>query len=299
MANFLSRIAIRGAGAHSPARPSTIAPPILPGRAPLPDAGSFSDQPGLPPMSQPLEKPASPPIGKGLQPVAPSPVTDSNAPESPSGGQPNAKPADLNPPSGQATAGTSPVTSPVVPQPSASPGPDIVRAPRIMKTEGSERGTPPPSFAIHPEPDAVVRAPRSTLRPPKVEGLDIPLPRLEFSVPAQPDPPMPGLAQPGSPAGQMVQPPTPPAQVAIPAPARTRTAEDEVRPTAPISAFQMPPPAGQPKREPEPKVSIGQIDVQVINQPPAPASAPAVAQSSGDSSSFASSDIERFRYRLV
>src|SRR5262245_3934064 len=116
MANFLNRIAIRGAGAHSPARPSTIAPPILPGRAPLPDAGPLSDQPDHPSMPPPTEQSRTTPAGTGQRPVAPSPAVDSNAPTIPSTGQPDPTSAVTTPSSQQAAPEASPAAPRVGPQ---------------------------------------------------------------------------------------------------------------------------------------------------------------------------------------
>jgi hypothetical protein len=143
----------------------------------------------------------------------------------------------------------------------------------------------------------VIRAPRSSLRPAKIDGFDVPLPRMEFSVPTQPDPQLPKPSR--EDASPRAQEPAVPvsAQVTVPSPSRLRTSPEEARPTAPIAPLQMPPPAGPLRREP--KVTIGQIDVQVINQPQPLAPAPAASARPVESSSFASAEIELFRCRLV
>jgi len=73
-----------------------------------------------------------------------------------------------------------------------------------------------------------------------------------------------------------------------------------MRPDAPqVSAanaiVDLPPNGGLARREP--KITIGQIDVQVINTP-APVQVPAVPANAGESKGFMSAELDRFRWRL-
>ena len=285
MANFLTRIALRGAGTRSLARPPVIAPPILPGRTPLVEPAVQTDDPSSPTIAQPAQQTPQPPL----------PMS------SPASREASPKVARSSPgvPGGQRSAPAQPGDDPVPrPDMSETRNPNIVRAPRRIETNRIDDTAPSPPFALTPEPNAVIRAPKSSFRPARIEGLDFALPRLEYSVPSQEDqrPPEPSRADPPPLPRAPKQPAPANSRDVMPSTSRSQNAQGEVRPSVPLAPLQLPVSGNQLHREP--RVTIGQVDVQVINQPPPVPTTPAASIAPTESTSFFNNEIERFRYRL-
>jgi hypothetical protein len=300
MANFLSRIALRGAGTRPLAHPSTIAPPILPGRTPLAEPEVQSDEPISPAIAQPgpqLPQPARP---------ASSPAREETGPDNrrASAEPPAERRAEAAPPMRAAELPTPPPKpldreSTPSPQPRPERNPDVVRVPRRIEASQAGDAGQLLQIASTPEPDAVIRAPKSSLRPASVEGFSTAFPRLEHSGALQKDhrTSEPPEIRPPSPSPAPEQPLPAIARASIPSMNQFRITHEEARPSVPLSPPQMPVGGNQSRREP--RVSIGQVDVQVINQPPSIPSAPRVAVAPAESISFFNGEIERFRCRLL
>jgi hypothetical protein len=84
-------------------------------------------------------------------------------------------------------------------------------------------------------------------------------------------------------------------QIAQPAAKSTGIRQDPPQVPASNAIVDLPPNGAMARREP--KITIGQIDVQVINTPP-PAQAPAAPANAADSTGYMSAELDRFRWRL-
>jgi len=84
-------------------------------------------------------------------------------------------------------------------------------------------------------------------------------------------------------------------QIAQPAANSTGIRQDPPQVPASNAIIDLPPNGAMARREP--KITIGQIDVQVINTPP-PAQVPAAPTNAADSKGFMSAELDRFRWRL-
>ena len=286
MANYLARVAASGASNQPVARPSLIAPPILPGRAPAPDPET-----PIAPRSSLLPAPPKRPILGEERNLRPQPDQPANLATSPIGQPVVERPAASAIPANPEP--TRPVSGPPGerrPNPARSADPNVVRAPRLRPAAAQEEA--PRHFDFRPEPDAVVQLPRSLGRAraaASVEATARATPTIEparaqaiVTPAATPEPVMPVQAtaatrQPAPDRGQVS-----PVERRIISMPQVRTGNVIV---------EMPN-AGPARREP--KITIGQIDVQVINTP---AAAPQQPVSSPSTSNVTNVELERVRWR--
>lgn len=272
MPNYLARVAA-GARAHSAARPAATAPPMLPDRPQTDAIDPFARGPATM-LAAPIGEPLSAPPAKPVQ-------RDENVPDATPAAQPPAQPAVAgpgeSPTTRRAPAGTRP--------PGVAPTFEttVVRAPRMR--DGSSSPDPPPAGAAAASPvETVVRAPRA-----------LTLDRAS-QAPAEPSaaPVEPSVSPPAGSARAGINDPARPHEPAIPP---TRANPGGPRP--PLDAGSLAGFAARPPAQREPRISIGQIDVQVINQPPPVAARPsAPAAQSGTLRAPATGEFEQFRCRL-
>jgi hypothetical protein len=257
MANYLARVAASGAASRSHARPAVVAPPILPGRG----------------VSSEAERPGNPINRPGQIPDARFPVSD---------------------------APIRPTESASTPMPgSQTKNANLIRAPRPLEKLGGAGATPPQPFPLTPSSEGVIHAPKSfsmtqmprffdsaqspgkDREPQRQEPVFAPASSVDIELPVQTSP-----RQGFEPAWQQIVDPA--------------TESMGARPDAPqvpaASAMVDLPINGATARR-EPKITIGQIDVQVINTP-APAQVPAAPSAVADSKGFMSAELDRFRWRL-
>jgi len=215
-------------------------------------------------------------------------------------------------PKGKLDPQTSQIASPVIdptapspPQRPATPGPqtpnaNVIRAPRPPGKSVGAGAQPPQPFELTPSPDAVIHAPKSfsmTQLPRLFDSVQA----IEGGVGAQ----RPGpIVTPASEIGVQVlsqkraQRELEPSAQHLVEPAAKRVSEQLEVPQVPVSnaVFELPTSGATARREP--KITIGQIDVQVINTP-APVQAPATSANAADSKGFMSAELDRFRWRLL
>ncbi len=176
---------------------------------------------------------------------------------------------------------------------------NVIRAPRpLVKSDGVGAQSSKP-FPLTPSPDAVIHAPKafsdanaprrfsSGQVPGEAVGVQRPEPVVTPATAIDIDLPTQKTAQ---------RDPQPIEQRLV-EPVSRRSGERFETPQIPVSnaAFDLPTSGAAARREP--KITIGQIDVQVINTP-APIQAPAVAASAAESRGFVSAELDRFRWRL-
>lgn len=136
---------------------------------------------------------------------------------------------------------------------------------------------------------------------PAAEGNQRALLRPEPSVPAataRDAASDPGQQRQGEKAG-VIRPTVPPAAVLKASGPEPMTATGEMTLPAPARTIASAVPPAQPRQSPTRRVTIGQVEVQVINQPsvsaPLPAAAPANRLGEAPNVEI---DLERFRFRL-
>lgn len=285
MPNYLARVAAAGARTRPDARPAATAPPMLAGRpqsdareplvpaAPQPDA---TDTANSMTGSQPARSPDAPP--------AEQVITSPAAPDLSDEIRPNPAPA----------AGPAPATSGEPPTPRIDRGgPRLAASPPTFETavvrvprrhEAANPSEPPSSprlgDAAASPAETVVRAPRALAAeraratPAKSAGSQGP----------------PGAA----PGEATISGPQPPR-----APAISTMRTESSNPSPPLDAGSVAGLGPRPPARREARVSIGQIDVQVINQPPPVAARPSAPVAASGGLQFpATGEFERFRCRL-
>lgn len=284
MANFLNRIAQRGAGHRSLATPSVVAPPLLPGHAHGAEVATTAtlmdrqDAPSPSSVGQPLRQET---LTERVPPVVSPDQPEPPAPSAPEPASVQSAPGDFSPQQGLA--------SPPV-------RPDAVRVPRRLSRDAAGIDQPKrsvPEIVTAPTPTAIVRAPGRaprTITPTPAQTESVGMKRDSEG----PETPKNGGDQHATSIEPPAAPhPAPPVPVPAIRPTRKRS-EDPVwqeRTTAPPVA--MPSVGDQAPRGS--RVTFGQIDVQVINQPtPTLPPTPPTAEPT----SFGTVEIERFKVRL-
>ena len=272
MANYLARVAASGAASRSNARPAVVAPPILPGRGissgtELP--GSLSNRTG--PISD-----AQLPVGEGPH-----------------------RPAESESPSPAVIPAVSPQPQRPPPPGLQSTNPNLIRAPRPLEKTDGAAAKPPQVFAFTPSSEGVIHAPKSLSMtqiprffdsaqmsgsendPQRQESVFAPASSADIDVPVQK-------------SAQRALEPTQ-QQIVQPAAKSTGIRQDPPQVPASNAIVDLPPNGAVVRRDP--KITIGQIDVQVINTP-APVEVPAASTNSADSTGYMSAELDRFRWRL-
>ena len=193
---------------------------------------------------------------------------------------------------------------PSSPHPSALPGiqtsnPNFIRAPRPLVKSDSLSEQSPTSFLLTPSPDAVIHAPKSfsTAQMPRLFDSTRSIGKEE--APQHPGPIVTPASDPGvqMPSRQDSQRVLQPLAHRLVEPAPRPLGDRMETPQVPVShaVFDLPTTGVTARREP--KVTIGQIEVQVINTP-APVQVSAAPTGAADSKGFMSAELDRFRWRL-
>lgn len=294
MANYLARVAASGAASRSNARPAVVAPPILPGRglsngAELP--GSLIYRTG--PISDAQLSVGEPPLRPAESASTQMPATHSSMMK-----------GDPHPPTSETP---SPAVNPAVtPQPQRAPAPglqstnaNLIRAPRPLEKSDGATAQPPQVVPFTPSSEGVIRAPKSFSMTQMPRFFDSAQASGKEADPQSQEP----VFAPGStvdinvPVQKRAQRALEPTQQQIAQPAAKSTGIRQDPPQVPASnAIVDLPPNGAVVRR-DPKITIGQIDVQVINTP-APVEVPAASTNAADSSGYMSAELDRFRWRL-
>lgn len=289
MANYLARVAASGAASQPVARPSLIAPPILPGRPPAPEPGETTSPRMGPVVAQPAMPASIAPRPTDRMEPPPAQITTSTEQAPPAVPGEKASEHPVRP----ASATRAPQPSPL---PLSRPiDANVVRAPRIRPPAQEAEAAPPRHFEFRPQPAVIVQLPRALGRAqPAASGksvTNVSSAGLPSSIAAAAQPAQ--SAEPVMPAQAAAT--ARPIERSAPQAARDMPAERRIVAVPQIGSgttvVEMPV-AGSARREP--KITIGQIDVQVINTP---AAAPPQAAPAPAISSVPSVELERVRWR--
>ena len=288
MANYLARVAASGAASQPMARPSLIAPPVLPGRGHGPEPGEFASPRMKPVLTQTTPDNIAPRPQDRITPT-PSPTTAATRQAGPSGPD-DTPPVRPDSPVAESTSSRSSQLSFSRPV-----DPNVVHAPRVRSAGQESVAMPPRHFGFRPEPVTIVQLPRALGRAESVASGET----VANTLPTADASPVAAVATPA----QGAEPVTPPKVAAT----ARQIEHDALQHLGDlpierriISAPQVGagnnvvelPAAGGPRREP--KITIGQIDVQVINTPTVTPQQPAASPST---SNVTNVELERVRWR--